>query len=55
MENFKLKRMENNNIFYGGPLPENITDGTRSLGEFCYKRLKQFEHQVLIVQKKKTE
>lgn len=28
-----------NNVIYGGPITPNITEGTRSLGEYCFKKL----------------
>ena len=29
------------NVWYGGPEPPNLTEGTKSLGELCIKRLKE--------------
>lgn len=35
-------------ILYGGKLNESL-DKARSIGEFCYKRLKKYGDQVLFV------
>lgn len=44
------RRMEQNkNIVYGGPDPPNVGEGTKSLGEFLIKRMKEFGDEIAFV------
>lgn len=34
------------NVLFGGPDPDNIDDGTRSLGEFILHRISQYGNSI---------
>lgn len=40
---------DKNNIVFGGPGPENITEGAKSLGEFLLNRLKRHKDDNTII------
>lgn len=40
---------QNKNIVYGGPDPPNVGEGTKSLGEFLIKRMKEFGDEIAFV------
>lgn len=37
----KIMGVNEDNVWNGGPEPSNLTEGTKSLGELCLKRLKE--------------
>lgn len=43
------------NVLYGGPEPENFSDGAQSFAEFLYRRLAQHTDTVILVRDHSTK